>query len=252
MLSPLLLSTLRDFFAVGMSLFYVTPLNVDHEISQVTCIGDIREMIDRMESPWEIYRYLLPRANQGDTRIDVVLATMNRYPYRYGRGNDFALDEESFLKHAARDPRLVDVTWRERDWAWSADWPATHDDVEPERVENGTCLTRLFASCATNRYGASRCLFIMCFYVPLTEHYELLEGHETEWEIIQCFDENIESLRAELPYLRFDIETRKYVLDEEAMQSQTPVDPRYQEWVGRPTGPAPGWEAEVYVGTESQ
>lgn len=241
--------TLKGLLLVQSSLFSVTTLTVEHEISQVTCMSDVRALIDRMEDPWPVYRHLLTRANQGDPRVDVVVATMNHYPYYPGSGNDFALDEKAFLRQTANDPRLVDVVWRERDWAWSGDWPASHDDVDPERVNESTCLTRLFDSCATNQYGA-RGLFIVCFYVPLTGHYELIEGRESEAEIIQNFNENIESLRAELPYLRFDPETRKYVLDEEAMASQTPVDPRLQEWVGRPAGPAPSWEGDIYVGTE--
>ena len=71
-------------YLVWMNFSYVTTLTVDQEVSQVVCISDAKALIDRMGDPWDIYRHLLPRANQGDSQVDIVLATMEHYPYYPG------------------------------------------------------------------------------------------------------------------------------------------------------------------------
>ncbi len=152
--------------------------------------------------------------------------------------------------HTARDPRLVDVFWTYTDWLGREYNAATHDDVNIEKIEGGD-LARIFERMCTNQWGSGSCIENIFYYVALTSHYELLEGWPNEAEVVQSFIINRELLRAEIPYLRFNPDTRKYELDEEAQRTQTPVDVRYQEIVGSPAGPAEGWEGDVYVGDAS-
>ncbi len=248
-MTPRCLTLILCYMLAGCSSLRMSTETVDERISQVTCMNDVEELAEGIyaePNTREIYAHLLTRANQGDSRVDVVLASLDGRPR-----TTFPYDMELLCARTATDPQLVDVIGRYRDWQWSksASVPETHNDVDAESVSERTCLTNMFEVCAGERSGPPRCISIL-WYVALTEHYELLEGRLSQAEVVQSFDVNIDSLRAELPYLRFDPELRKYVLDEEASRLQTPVDPRLQQLVGRPAGPAPGWEGKVYVGAE--